>query len=869
MKIQSVKWTGILSIITMLALTFSTLGVTPAHAAGIRYSKSSATGDCSSWANACTLQTALTGAASGDEIWAAAGTHKPTTGTDRNATFQLKGGVALYGGFAGTETARDQRNPTTNLTILSGDIDNNDNQRPVITDLTTVTGNTANSYRVVTGATNATLDGFTITAGYANGASLYNFGGGMYNDASSPALANLTFSGNSARYDGGGMFNYSSSSPILTDVIFSDNLADGQGGGMYNGGNSSPSLTNVTFSGNSADAGGAMSNRSSSPVLTNVTFSGNSVGWDGGGMYNYSSSPTLMDVTFSGNSATGNGGGMYNDSSIRSHSDFSSHPTLTNVTFSDNSATGNGGGMVNYCIYIPDGDITDFSRNSAAAEGGVINYPACTPPTLTNVTFSSNSAGAEGGGMDNYSSSPMLTNVTFSGNSAFRGGGMDNKGVNSTVGIAPSNPQIRNTIFWGNTASSSGAQIYNSNSTPSVSDSVVQGGYAGGTNIITTNPMLGTLGNHGGFTQTIPLLAGSSAIDTGNGIICPATDQRGVSRPIGGGCDIGAFEYDPVPQMIVSSSSPTDGAVVVTETNSLKVVFNKDMLHDGSANAANNPVNYLLVEDGANGTFDTLTCKGGVLTDDTQVTVNSISYNASSYTATLAVNGGAALPNGSYRLIVCGTTSITDLFGLKLNYGLSDTAISFRVNIATGTGTSTGNASSKAITLPATGFAPNRANSLPIQPAEKAYTTYGELTLEIPALGMKTAIVGVPQTTDGWDVTWLGNSAGWLNGTAFPTWNGNSVITGHIWDANNNPGIFVNLKKLKYGDRVKIHAWGEVYTYEVRENRVISPSSLNAVLKHEDMAWVTLLTCEDFNRLFAKYTSRRLVRAVLLSVTAE
>ena len=74
----------------------------------------------------------------------------------------------------------------------------------------------------------------------------------------------------------------------------------------------------------------------------------------------------------------------------------------------------------------------------------------------------------------------------------------------------------------------------------------MQGGCPAGstcTNIITTDPLLGTLGNYGGFTQTIPLLAGSSAIDTGNDAVCPATDQRGVTRPQGAHCDIGAYEY--------------------------------------------------------------------------------------------------------------------------------------------------------------------------------------------------------------------------------------------------------------------------------------------------------------------------------------
>ena len=112
--------------------------------------------------------------------------------------------MAVYGGFAGSETARSQRNPATNVTILSGDIDNNDSQTPIITNPATVTGNTTNSYHVVTGANNATLDGFTITAGYANSGN--NSGGGMFNSSSSPTLTNVTFSGNSAIGDGGGIY---------------------------------------------------------------------------------------------------------------------------------------------------------------------------------------------------------------------------------------------------------------------------------------------------------------------------------------------------------------------------------------------------------------------------------------------------------------------------------------------------------------------------------------------------------------------------------------------------------------------------------------------------------------------------------------
>jgi len=99
---------------TVLSILLAALLAQSVRAASVRYAKPTATGtgDCSSWANACTLQTALTGAASGDEIWAAAGVYKPTMlSTDRAATFQLKDGVAIYGGFYGTEASRDLRNP--------------------------------------------------------------------------------------------------------------------------------------------------------------------------------------------------------------------------------------------------------------------------------------------------------------------------------------------------------------------------------------------------------------------------------------------------------------------------------------------------------------------------------------------------------------------------------------------------------------------------------------------------------------------------------------------------------------------------------------------------------------------------------------
>ena len=538
------------------------LGAYENHA--IMYVKEGATGagDGSSWSDAFPeLRDALAASRPGDEIWVAAGSYMPTGDADRAISFTLKNDIAIYGGFVGDETERGDRNPEENSTILSGDI------------------GTDNSYHVVSGVNltaSAVLDGFTITAGNANGASPDNNGAGMVLDNSSPTLTNISFSGNSADSGGGGMF-LNNSSPSLTNITFSGNTAFG-GGGMYLD-TSSPTLTNVTFSANTAStSGGGMVLFSSSPTLANVSFSYNQATHYGGAIYNNSSNPGLTNITINNNSLTGThayGGGIYNENSS---------PTLTYVTFSENLVSGStasgGGGMINWNSSHPILTNVTFTGNQAtgteAYGGGLLNDEGSNP-TLTNVTFSNNSATSGGGGMtNNDGSSPTLTNVTFSDNNASLGGGMIN-GYNSP------NPTLRNTIFWGNTADSgttSQEQIYTITGTPDVSDSVIEGGYSGGVNIITTNPNLGTLGNYGGVTQTIPLLPGSSAIDAGDGDTCPLTDQRGNSRV--GGCDIGAFESQ---GFTLSSPTGTNQSAVINTD------FATPLGLSVTANAAGEPVN--------------------------------------------------------------------------------------------------------------------------------------------------------------------------------------------------------------------------------------------------------------------------------------
>jgi LPXTG-site transpeptidase (sortase) family protein len=170
--------------------------------------------------------------------------------------------------------------------------------------------------------------------------------------------------------------------------------------------------------------------------------------------------------------------------------------------------------------------------------------------------------------------------------------------------------------------------------------------------------------------------------------------------------------------------------------------------------------------------------------------------------------------------------------------------------------------------LPATGFAPGIQTVLPEQPADMAYTDLNGLWLEIPDLDMETSIVGIPATLSGWDISWLGGSAGWLNGTAYPTWSGNSVITGHVYLPNGQPGPFVNLGTLTWGDRIIVHLDGQSYVYEVRQVTQINPND-TSVMGHRDQPWITLITCRGYNEATDTYAYRIAVQAVLVRVVND
>jgi LPXTG-site transpeptidase (sortase) family protein len=166
---------------------------------------------------------------------------------------------------------------------------------------------------------------------------------------------------------------------------------------------------------------------------------------------------------------------------------------------------------------------------------------------------------------------------------------------------------------------------------------------------------------------------------------------------------------------------------------------------------------------------------------------------------------------------------------------------------------------------PETGYAPGIKTEIPVQSRESFYAQYENITLRIPALGVAAPVVGVPMSETGWDVTWLWNQIGYLDGTAFPGWEGNSVLTSHVYLPNGLPGPFVNLKQLRWGERVILDSYGTRYTYEVRENSLVSPTDPR-ILDHEDNTWLTLLTCQGYDDDLGTYRWRRVVKAVLIAV---
>lgn len=192
-----------------------------------RFVKANAAGanNGTSWANAfTTLQAALTAAASGDDIWVAEGTYVPATPATPNprlASFVMKSGVDVFGGFAGTEAFRSQRNIRTHVSVLSGDVNGDDAPN--------FANRSDNCYEVVeiVGVTNAVLDGFVIRGGQADGtASNFSGGGALIGATSGVRVRACVFRDNFAQF---GSAAASSGSVTWEHVLFTGNRSSSGG----------------------------------------------------------------------------------------------------------------------------------------------------------------------------------------------------------------------------------------------------------------------------------------------------------------------------------------------------------------------------------------------------------------------------------------------------------------------------------------------------------------------------------------------------------------------------------------------------------------------------------------------------------------
>jgi CSLREA domain-containing protein len=323
------------------------------------------------------------------------------------------------------------------------------------------------------------------------------------------------------------------------------------GGGVTNNGRAT--FTNTTISGNMAGTGGGgVSNGGgvgATSTFINSKIIGNSAGGSGGGVrIGMGASSSFIDTTISGNTAQVGGGGVSNDGAAM----------FTNTNITGNGAGTRGGGVFNGS---PSSASTftnsTVSGNTAQAEGGGLFNSAGAGANLMNSTVSGNRANNSGGGLQGGTAT--LSNVTITANVA----DSDANGTGDGGGVAATTLGVRNSIIGGNLDASPppggvapdcsatvNSQGYNLISNDTGCTVAVGTGDKVGSGAAPIDPALGPLANNGGPTPTHALLASSPARIGGNptapggpGDACTATDQRGVPRPQGARCDVGAYEY--------------------------------------------------------------------------------------------------------------------------------------------------------------------------------------------------------------------------------------------------------------------------------------------------------------------------------------
>lgn len=575
--------------------------------AAIKYVNPAAVGanNGTSWVNAFTsLSNALATASSGDEIWVKQGVYKPTIivdvngsgGSDpREATFFIPVGVALYGGFTGAEATRDARNAVLNVTILSGDIDNNDlnaDGNSIAENTSDVVGNNAYHTVLTIQANSSTrLDGFTITAGRAASAAIITDdnqnGGGWYNriagNVGSPTIINCNFIGNYASSQGGAFYTTSGGAgavmqSLIENCLFKGNKSNVSGGaihlGSFTAGNYQPQIKKCRFIMNEAfRRGGAIYLVGDHAMIDSCFFQANKVTaismngtlpGSGGAASMVGSNASFRFCIFEANTTTGNptgpfegggGGAVYmSTNEIQTNTLGISSPKFVSCGFFSNIANGNTAAWGGAAVHLSD--------------GGKLR------PSYVNCVFFSNQAQDHGGAVANFARvisaaggyvpelKPAFTNCTFTLNHAAKlGGAIYNDGF-EYMGAEVLDAKVENSILWNNTATTSGSEIYLTGIARFRYSLIQNSGGSGGSwnsaigtdegNNISGNPGFVNPGDAYGADDLpataddgLKLSASSPAVNHGNnsavGLVGITTDFNANSRLIGT-VDMGAYE---------------------------------------------------------------------------------------------------------------------------------------------------------------------------------------------------------------------------------------------------------------------------------------------------------------------------------------
>jgi hypothetical protein len=457
----------------------------------------------------------------------------------------------------------------------------------------------------------------------------------------SASLTGLTITGGNTSGNGGGLYNEGTAS--LTDCIIESNTStssahDTGGGGIFNSANSQLTLDACTLAGNSSSR-------------------------DGGGLFNQGTA-TLAACTVDSNSVSVNGGGLFNDASAAI--------TVTGTTISGNFASGAGSGLNN------DGtaalvDCTISGDTGAFAGGGISQYDPGSI-SLTNCTLSGNS-GRYGGGLEIAGTANVMA-CTISGNSAAVGGGIYNYGTRSYS----STVSLMDTIVAGNTGSDGAADDIGGDQANGVAGSfdLIGPGGSGGIvpgvsgNIVLADLdelRLAPLGDYGGPGQTMALLPGSVALDTGTAASGVTTDERG--DPLDVSPDIGAFQSHgftlvPVAGSTTQSTLPGDLfanplAVVVTANDPLEPVAGGAVI--------------FTVNPGVAGAAASLSGMAAMIGVDGTAQVGAIANAMNGpYTATASANG--ALAPVDFELFNVSSTQFSGLLDQSITYGTSTVTVS-------------------------------------------------------------------------------------------------------------------------------------------------------------------------------------------------